>query len=485
MRARKAVLVLPAILAVAAGFLIWERLKFDRAAWLADYEQLRTHASRNYANLLWVIDERGLDPAALHRATLEELAAARTDRAARAAIASFISAFQDAHFRIARTPLSRSLENLFTGQAEEMSANTSAEKACAALGFRAEEEELAFGLASTAPAENSFPSATFQLGSRAAAILRIPIFDQKRYRPACERAWRAHIGPRRCDRACTETFVQTVVPNQLLSELTAQVRAFGQAGVALLVIDVTSNGGGTDWVEPAARIIANKQLACAYVSFIKGPHWLKTFSAIVEKIDRDLRASQNSGDVALLQVARRRAQDLADRASASCALDTLWIQGQRPACSNLVDDAGYTACGLMGPLPKGSLARATAADALFHGLGYDYAESVFAGRVAVLIDRHTASAAEYFAAILADNDAAVLVGERSFGLGCGYTGGGAGVLLTQSGLKVDMPDCQRLRRDGTNEMAGIAPRIAAGWQDGDDDDVRWSKVTAALASLAE
>ena len=78
MRARKTIIALGVLAVSAAAFLIWERITFDRAAWLADYDHLRTHVSRNYANLLWVIEERDLDPAALHRATLRRLEEART-----------------------------------------------------------------------------------------------------------------------------------------------------------------------------------------------------------------------------------------------------------------------------------------------------------------------------------------------------------------------------------------------------------------------
>jgi hypothetical protein len=486
MRVRKTVITLVAALLIAAAYLVWERIKFDRDGWLTDYDQLRTHVSRNYANLLWAIEHRDIDPAALHQATLQKLQDARTDRAARAAIASFVSAFQDGHFRIARTRLSDRLESLFSSEADEVAGGTPADKACAALGFSDETEGLAFensGMRLLATPDNSFAAGTFQVGDKTAGMLRIPIFDQRRYLPACERAWRAHVGERACDGGCVRTFVDAVVPNQLLSELAAQVRALNEADAQLLVVDVTGNGGGTDWVEPAARMVAGKSLGCAQVSFIKGPHWMKTFSGITAKIDEDLAASHNPGDVALLQVARRRAQDFADRASATCTLDALWTKAEAPACSNLVEDPSHTACGLMGPLPKDSLSRATSRDALFHGLAFDYDEGVFSGPVAVLIDDGTASAAEYFAAILADNEAATLIGERTYGVGCGYTSGGVSVLLTHSALRIMMPDCQRLRRDGTNEMAGISPHIAFDWQEAGSDAERWAKLTAALAPL--
>ncbi len=482
MRARKALI---ALVALVAGFLAHERFTFDHDAWLADYDQLRGHVSRNYANLLWVMEHRDLDPVALHQATLRALGEAHTDRAARAAIGSFLGAFQDGHLRINRTPLSRRLETLFTSEADALPANTTPEKACAALGFHDDTDGLTFASPDLAPLntpDNSFAAATFRLGDQPAGMVRISIFDTKRYLGACHRAWQSQIGARQCDASCVEAFVNASVPNQLLAEFSTQVRELDRAGAKMLVVDITGNGGGTDWVEPAARIVTQKSLSCAPVAFIKGPHWTKAFSEVAEKIEKDIGAGFMP-DVPLLQLAHGRALELRDRADDICALDSVWTTQRPPTCSNLVEDAAYSACGLMGPLPQGSASRATSRDALFHGLAYTYDEGIFGGKVAVLVDNGTASAAEYFAAILADNDSATILGQLTYGVGCGYTNGGAGVTLSHSGLVIAMPDCQRRRKDGTNEMAGIAPDVVVDWKNGDSDAERWAKLTRALAPL--
>jgi hypothetical protein len=483
LRVRKAVI---ALIALAAGFLVHERLTFDRDAWLADYDQLRAYVSRNYANLLWVMEHRGLDPAALHHATLQELKEARTDRAAKKAIRSFVAAFQDGHFRVSGSPLSRRVEALFTSVAKTIPAGTAAEKACAALGFEDDTDGLSFDSAelqalSTPP--NSFPAATFRLRDQTVGIVRISIFDTRRYLGACHRAWRSNVGERQCDAACAENFINTTVPNQLLAEFSAQVRELDRAGAKTLAVDITGNGGGTDWVEPAARIVTKAPLTCASVAFVKGPHWTKIFSELAEKIEKDRSALEAPADITLLEEAHRRALDFRARANAACDLDALWTEGGAPSCSNLADDPAYSACGLMGPLPQGSVPRAVSRGALFQGLGYSYEEGVFGGRVAVLVDGGTASAAEYFAAILADNDSATVLGQRTFGVGCGYTDGNEGVILANSGLEIVMPDCQRRRRDGTNEMAGITPDVPVDWKDGDSDAERWAKLTTGLAPL--
>jgi C-terminal processing protease CtpA/Prc len=84
--------------------------------------------------------------------------------------------------------------------------------------------------------------------------------------------------------------------------------------------------------------------------------------------------------------------------------------------------------------------------------------------------------------MLADNGAATLLGQRTVGSGCGYTGGGVPAQLRHSELRVEMSDCQRRRRNGDNELEGIAPDVVIGWHDDDDDAARRSKLFAALGS---
>jgi C-terminal processing protease CtpA/Prc len=98
----------------------------------------------------------------------------------------------------------------------------------------------------------------------------------------------------------------------------------------------------------------------------------------------------------------------------------------------------------------------------------------------VLVDRHTASASEYFAAVLRDNGAATIVGERTMGAGCGYTNGGIPVVLPHSGVRIRMPDCVRYRADGRSELEGVAPDVAVNWSEGDRGELAVEGVKQAL-----
>jgi|CXWL01.1.fsa_nt_gi C-terminal processing protease CtpA/Prc len=71
--------------------------------------------------------------------------------------------------------------------------------------------------------------------------------------------------------------------------------------------------------------------------------------------------------------------------------------------------------------------------------------------------RRLARLSEEFVVALRDAGAARVVGERTYGAGCGYTNGGIGFTLPHSGLEVAMPDCARIRNGGENEVSGVTP----------------------------
>ena len=95
-----------------------------------------------------------------------------------------------------------------------------------------------------------------------------------------------------------------------------------------------------------------------------------------------------------------------------------------------------------------------------------------------------ASATELFAALLRDNGAATLVGEQSYGAGCGYTNGGVRLELESVRMTLRAPDCARLRASGENERAGIVPDLPLGW-DREDPAGRARMALAAAAPGAQ
>jgi hypothetical protein len=62
-----------------------------------------------------------------------------------------------------------------------------------------------------------------------------------------------------------------------------------------------------------------------------------------------------------------------------------------------------------------------------------------------------------FAARMHDSGIAKTVGARTLGLGCGSMLETKPLTLPHSQLSIRIPNCVRLRADGTDEVAGIAP----------------------------
>lgn len=136
--------------------------------------------------------------------------------------------------------------------------------------------------------------------------------------------------------------------------------------------------------------------------------------------------------------------------------------------------AGF-ASGLLAELPAGRLhGRDWAAD-VFSPAQYPYRDSVWAGPLIILVDDETWSAAEQFTALLRDNDAAIVMGARTGGAGCGHLYGNDPVILSNSKARLELPNCARFRKDGSNEVNGIVPDVPTG--------VRWNDGSAFAARL--
>jgi C-terminal processing protease CtpA/Prc len=206
--------------------------------------------------------------------------------------------------------------------------------------------------------------------------------------------------------------------------------ALRRAGAEVLVVDLTGNGGGSEWSSAVAAILAGRPLHRGPTGFVKHPHWTERLREEALRSDPRVRSS--------IEAALAEAEAVCDRRF-------LWLGGENlPACRQDV----------VAHLPPETIP-----------VPGDDPPARWTGELWILVDGGTASAAEEVPALLADNGAARVIGEATFGAGCGYTNGGIPAELPHSGLTVWMPDCARYRRDGTNEVEAVRPHVPVAWSE--------------------
>lgn len=419
--------------------------------WRRDHEALLQGLARHYANFQDLLTERRLDLPALVARDRAALADARSDGERRAVFERLLRDLRDPHVRI-EWP---------AGDATAGGPGPVCDPALLSLGaapglaFRRLPGWTALG----GPGGELFAAGVLAPpGAVPLGVLRLPVFMESAFEPACRHAaaalQRAPADP--CDERCAERR-DRLAADHLNAALRQTLQALAAAGARRIAVDVTNNPGGSDWAEAVARLLAGP-MESARIAMLRHPAWLAWIDARL--------ADATPDDARLLRQLRPQvAQD--------CDLSAAWrdsalATGQRPLpCSTLVDGGlhtlGFAASG------PGPAAPAATTSPLF-----------------VLIDDDTHSAAEQFAALLQDHRRATLLGVVSAGAGCGhYTGGdGTSFTLPASGARVRVPDCVRLRADGSSERRGIVPDRLLPWAPSDSAWQRAAKAAAALGATA-
>ena len=444
---------------LAGGWIIQDRATFNREAWIADYHQLRTATQQSYANLRWTRDVKQVDLVALNAATLEQLQQATSNSAARRALGNFVSGFKDGHFRFESGPPKpvAAIMKLFESDvAPQIDFDMDAAAVCSALGYGNASHDLAVDGA-TRLAGTTFAAGTVRTPSgRTFGVIRIPLFQHREYGGICEASWPNYRSARGddCDEDCQNEF-HGVIKHALAQALADDARALMRAGSEAVVIDLTGNGGGTEWAEYAAAALSAKPLNAPGLAFIRGPHWTKSYNEEIRALEERLARTKGAA-ATLIEQARANAVAMRDSARVGCSVDMIWQdRNAQPACWNVV-------VALPDVLPREEFRFVRP----------------FNDAVYIMTDANTASASEQFAGTLQDNGVAKTIGTKTMGVGCGFTNGGNPTTLKNSKLVIWMPDCARLRADGSNEFGGIEPDIATEW--GADQA---SKTAALLALL--
>ena len=430
--------------------------------WLADFNQLLGAISRHYANLDWVVHDRDVNLARLKQRVEERLRSSKSDTERRQTIESFLRAFGDAHVEV----------KWESGESSQPAQPASPPQPfCDRLGYNWSDANGGIDWSvSSEYAEirdsdsQDFPAGVLRLPSKPAlGVIRIGWFSEFAHPAICRVAQREQriSDDAPCDDDCRERF-QLRVADLQTAALERRVVSLETAGAKRLLIDITGNGGGTNWVEPAARVLTAVQLKSPRYGFVKDEHWVKQLRERLAAVQADLAGATVNESHNLTEAASVLARGI-EAASKPCALTIYWTQKDgTPDCFNLVANLLYSS-GVLAYASPGQLAGLQSAPVLFYPSRYQYTEGTNSLPLMVLVDGDTGSSAEYFAAMLQDNKAAQIIGQVTVGAGCGFTNGGIRTKLDNSGAIVRLPDCVRLRSDGSNEVSGVIPDVLLPW----------------------
>jgi Peptidase family S41 len=449
---------------------------FHSEPWLEDFHQLLQEMSSHYANLEWALVDRGMDLPGLRTKTEGELQQVHNQAEARGVLDRFLKSFGDGHLEL-DWPSTDS-------QVSSAPANVSV---CERLGYRTRGKPgIDYSLLSdlspiASEREEFFSGGLLKLTkSRTLGLIHIRAFTEKGYPAACHQAVQQMglADNTNCDENCADR-VELAAANVLTEALVARALQLRRAGATALLIDITSNGGGSDWVGALARALTAKALRDPPLLFVKSDHWTSQLEDTLKDVEADLHDGRETNQVLKNAVATL------ERAIASskeqCDANAVWVSGKFN-CSILAGNFLFGS-GLLSYAPRDSFDGFKSRSGLFYPSRYSYIEGANQLPLYILVDGNTWSAAEYFAALLQDNKAATIIGELTGGAGCGYTNGGISTVLKNSKAEVRMPDCVRLRADGTNEVNGVTPDILVPWARRDSPYQRVRKLMSVLQSM--
>lgn len=453
---------------------------FKTNVWLEDFTQLKREMASHYANLAWAVEDRGLDLKLLSEQTLSSLRRARNETEAKKVIESFLDAFGDGHLSVQWTQNTAGTPSAGVNPPPQQTL-------CQRLRYRSHTQapRIVFTLLNNFREISTDDSKYFSAGilriggGKDLGVIKISIFSEYAFPDLCERA-AGQLGltaDSDCDDECKDRMERRAA-NLLTEALARQVEVLKRYKIKALLVDISGNGGGTNWTEPAARILSSKPLRSPRQQFIRHEHWTRQLKRRLEIIQADARESTSPNRKQLLEseAVLRKAISESEKI---CDRSRVW-ENQKPNCSPVSETPQLYPQSVLPFAKPGSLPDKPSSRYLFFPSRYNYREGVYSGQLVILADQGTWSSAEYFAAMLRDNNAATIIGAPTGGAGCGYTNGGIRTYLKNSGAAIKIPDCVRLRADGTNEVAGITPDLLIPWRSNDNRYQRAKRVSDAL-----
>lgn len=451
-----------AVAAIALMGLAAPALAYDPAPWIEDARQIRAALGGRYANLDWLTIDRGLNLDTSFKAVEAGLAKTSSDAEARALLDRALSSLADGHVQVDWSPVA---------PAPKVSGPPA--PPCADQRPFRPRPPVASGLPGWTPLDTGegareFPGGLVTVDDHKIGVVQINIFMAD---PAvCEAAAAKLKAPldKPCDGDCSNK-LDTAVYQELTDRFAARLATVKAAGAQVLMIDLAGNGGGREWAEIAARMVTSIRLKSAPVRLVRSPQAADQLDARALDIENNVGGERGAAKAALLAEAKELRHRAAE-ARAPC------VEGQ--ACPLLID-AGYSS----GPRASAdplALADKPWGQSVFEPVKWSWREGVWSGPLIVLVDGKSASASEEFAAMIQDNRAGIILGSPTLGAGCGHATEAGPVVLKNSGGRLSLPDCLRLRADGSNEIGGVEPDVLVGFRGTDGPALKARRLAPRL-----
>ena len=279
----------------------------------------------------------------------------------------------------------------------------------------------------------------------------------------------------KCDGTCLDDFIIKVADN-LLIELNRELEILKAQKIKYLVVDLTDNGGGTNWGEAVARTISSKKINAAKISLTIQKYTKVVFEKKLQIVLNDLdNKLLDKKQINLLNKSKIVLQKLVNESSVSSIDTNFWNNNNNTFIKPNLTSTNYFASGLFPYVPKSKTSNLISKGIIFSPNEFDYSKGKNDFKTLILVDKNTASAAEYFTALLKDNKCANIIGEQTYGCGCGFIEGGVKYVLPNTKFILKLPNCSRFRSDGTNEYKGIIPDFII-WNKSDTKDTKLQKL---------
>jgi hypothetical protein len=239
------------MMAAAGGFLCAAATPapapFDRAAWNADFERIKIGLAQGYANLDWQVERRGFNLARADQQIAAMLDKAHSDVEAVVILYRLVDAFDDPHLRLLPGPPPDSAALL--PRQSSMDDPIKSADTCSEYSDRQAATSLPYA---KAPEWRELSPGPFPAGTIGdVGIIRIPSFDEQHYLSVCKAIARPGLDGQE---------LRLATRAELNRRLTALIGELRGRGINKLAIDISGNGGGSEWSSEAAAMFASGTL---------------------------------------------------------------------------------------------------------------------------------------------------------------------------------------------------------------------------------